>query len=127
MNREKVADWLLRIGVALTFLYPPLSAFADPYTWLGYVPHFARGFVPDLVFLHSFGAIEVVIALWILSGKKIFWPSVLATLMLGAIVVFNSSDFQLLFRDVAIACMSAALAVLHLPSSRREESRNAAV
>ena len=121
----KRVNLLMRAGVAFAFLYPPLDALLDPYSWIGYLPQFARlpagqagGFVPDLVLLHSFGALEVVIALSILFGKKIFWPSLVATAILIAIVLLNLQDFQVVFRDISIAAMSLALA---LDALRRPE------
>lgn len=110
MKFERISSLILRAGIAFAFLYPPIDALFDPVTWAGYLPHAVRGFVPDLVLLHSFGLLEVVIALWILSGKKIFIPSVLATAILLVIVFFNLQDFQIIFRDVSIAAISAALA-----------------
>ena len=117
MNRERVANIILRVGVAFAFLYPPVDALFDPTTWVGYLPHFVRGFAPDLVVLHGFGLLEVGIALWILSGKKIFIPSVLATLILLFIVYLNLQDFQIIFRDVSIAAASLALALGALRTS----------
>ena len=111
----RTADFLLRLGVAFAFLYPAINAFFDPYSWVGYFPSFVRDIAPELILLHLFGLIEIVIALWILSGKRIFLPSAAATAMLLVIVVFNLSDFQVLFRDVAIAAMALSLAVLNRP------------
>lgn len=108
-------DWILRIGLAFAFLYPPLDAIVDPYSWLGYFPSFMRGIVPDMVLLHSFGAVEILIVLWLLSGWKIFWPSVLSLLMLLSIVFSDRGDFEVVFRDLSIAAMALALAVAHLP------------
>src|SRR3989344_7164706 len=73
-----IAEYALRAGVALAFLYPPLNALADPDAWIGYFPAFVKGYVPDLTLLYAFGVLEVVIALWILSGWRIFWPSIVA-------------------------------------------------
>jgi uncharacterized membrane protein YphA (DoxX/SURF4 family) len=109
---------LLRVGVAFAFLYPPLDALANPYSWIGYFPQFMTGVVPDMVLLHSFGLIEVVIALWILSGKRIFLPSSAAALLLLGIVAFNPSQFEVIFRDLSIAFAAAALAVANYPSRR---------
>lgn len=102
---------MLRIGVAFSLLYPPFSALFDPISWAGYIPQFLRGYVPDLVFLHAFGALEVVLALWILSGKKIFWPSLVTALLLLAIVAFNANQMEVLFRDLSLAAMALALAL----------------
>ena len=68
---NKKVDLLLRVGVAFAFLYPALSALYNPFAWIGYFPAFTLGIVPDLVLLHSFGAVEIIIGVWILSGKKI--------------------------------------------------------
>jgi len=97
--------------LAFSFLFPAINAFFDPYSWIGYFPAFMRGFVPDLVLLHSFGVIEIVIALWILSGWKIFWPSLAALLVLLTIVFFDFGDFQVIFRDVSIASIALALVI----------------
>lgn len=110
MLRDRLTNLLLRSGIAFAFLYPAINAFFDPYSWLGYFPKFMHGILPDMVLLHSFGAIEITIALWILSGKNIFWPATVATLMLVAITLLNLRDFQIVFRDVSIAFMAAALA-----------------
>ncbi|HEV7448994.1 MAG TPA: DoxX family membrane protein [Candidatus Paceibacterota bacterium] len=106
------ANLVLRIGVALAFLYPPVDALSNPDSWVGYFPQFVlNSGVPSQVLLHGFGIIEVVLALWILSGWRVMWPALLATLMLVGIVAFNLSQFEILFRDVSIAAGALALAV----------------
>lgn len=108
---SRASQWLLRIAAAIAFLYPPLSALSSPDSWIGYFPPFLlNSGVPPEVLLHGFGIIEAVIALWILSGWRIEWPSTLAALMLAAIVAFNSAQFEVLFRDVCIALACLALA-----------------
>ncbi len=111
----KAADILLRLSVAFAFLYPPYAALQDPVSWLSYFPQFMRGIVPDPVLLHGFGLVEVIIALWILSGWKVVYPATAATLVLLCIVGFDYQNFDVLFRDLSIALAAAALAVLHKP------------
>ncbi|MBP7770445.1 MAG: DoxX family membrane protein [Candidatus Pacebacteria bacterium] len=105
------SQWLLRIAVAIAFIYPALHALSNPGSWIGYFPPFLlnSGIAPE-VLLHGFGIIEIVIALWILSGWHIEWPATLAALMLGGIVAFNGAQFEILFRDVSIALACLALA-----------------
>ncbi len=121
MNREKLPELILRLGAAFAFLYPPLNALVNPYSWLGYFPNFLTGSIPDMVLLHGFGIIEVIIALWIVFGKKIFWPSAVASAMLLGIILFNFHNFEVLFRDVSILAMTLSLAVMHFP--RKEEGK----
>ncbi len=108
-------DMLLRAGVAIAFLYPPINALADPNSWIGYFPQFMRGIVDDTLLLHAFGIVEVALALWILSGWKIWLPSFAAAALLLGIVVFNIPQFQVVFRDLSIALAALALALMHLP------------
>ena len=101
--------FILRAGLAFAFLYPAISAIFSPYDWIGYFPDFMKGYVPDMVLLHVFGATEAVIGFWILSGKRIFIPSLLATIYLALIVVLNYQGFQVLFRDISILAMAVSL------------------
>jgi uncharacterized membrane protein YphA (DoxX/SURF4 family) len=111
MRREQIAHLTLRIGAAFAFLYPPVRAIYDPISWIGYFPHFITALPIDpLILLHGFGILEAVLAVWILSGKNIRIPAILATLMLLGIVGYNLGDMDLLFRDISIACMTLALA-----------------
>lgn len=111
---------LLRLAVALSFLYPPVSALFDPYAWVGYFPSFLLSAVRsnDLFLLHAFGIVEIVIALWIFFGRRVFVPSIVAALMLIAIVLVNLPQFPVLFRDVAIALAALALAFMHYERNR---------
>ena len=103
---------LLRLGAGLAFLYPPLMALRDPVSWLSYFPSFMRELpIPETLLLQGFGVVEIIIALWILSGRRIFIPSTLATLMFIAIVAFNWNQLDVLFRDLSIAALTAALAL----------------
>ena len=114
-----IGHFLLRAGIAGAFLYPPISAIADPIAWLGYFPAFVQALPTDtVILLHLFGVLEMVIALWLLWGRRIRIPAVLATVLLLAIVVFNMNTFEVLFRDVAIALAALALAFLPEPEVR---------
>ncbi len=115
----RTAELLLRLGVAFAFLFPAVNAVIDPYSWIGYFPSFVRTFpIEEMVMLHVFGFIETVIGLWLIWGKRLFVPAVAATVILLAIVAFNLGDFQVLFRDLSIAAMALALAILNRPKAR---------
>ena len=70
-------------------------------------------FLNDVLLLHLFGIFEIVLAFWILSGKNIFYPSVLAAIILLAIVLFNFGELDVLFRDISILATAVALVILH--------------
>lgn len=108
---SSAAQWLLRIAVAIAFVYPALHALSNPSSWVGYFPGFLlHSGIPREVLLHGFGVIEIIIAAWILSGWRIEWPATVAAFMLAAIVAFNGNQFEILFRDLSIALACLALA-----------------
>lgn len=115
MTYNKLADILLRVAVAFAFLYPPFNALPNPEAWVGYFPQFVAGLGDPVLLLHIFGIVEVGIALWILSGVKIWLPCIAAAALLVGIVAFNASEFQVLFRDLPIAAAALALAIIHSP------------
>lgn len=112
IDRNRLAEILLRAAVAIAFVYPPIDAFFNPTAWIGFFPLWMREAVPsETLLLHLFGATELLIAGWILFARRIFIPSMLATLYLAGIVLFNWKFIDLLFRDISILGISLALAL----------------
>lgn len=114
MNRD-TAEIVLRTGLAFAFLYPPLNALVDPNAWIGYFPPFTRGVVDDMIMLHAFGVLEVIIAIWILWGRYIFYPAAAAFVLLVAIVVLDYTEFQVVFRDLSIAAIALYFTIKYRP------------
>lgn len=110
-SSNKNALLLLKVGVAFAFLYPAISSFIDPSAWIGYVPTWIDSFLPREIFLLIFSPIEIVVALGVLFWDKAL-PSIVAGVMLISIVVFNSNELSVVFRDLSIAIMAFALALL---------------
>lgn len=115
MRLPPLPELLLRLAVAFSFAYPPLAALSDPDSWIGYFP----AFIPSsILLLHIFGAVELVIALWLVLGKRIIIPSVLAAFILAAIVILNGVQFDVLFRDISIALAALALGLMDVQKRR---------
>jgi len=117
MTRKETEFFLLRIGVAFSFIYPAAAAYFDPLSWIGFFPSSLLDLAQkyDILMLHFFGATEIAIALWILIGKRIFIPSALASLYLLAIILFNLPLMDIIFRDISILLMTIALAIWSYP------------
>lgn len=110
---------LLRIAIAFAFLYPPIDSFFNPNAWISFFPPFMLGYLPNSVMLLGWGIVEAIIAFWILSGKRIFWPSLAATIALCTIVLFNLAFIEIVFRDIALALVAATLALWSYQDSKR--------
>ena len=117
MDKEKLASWLIIIGLAAVFLYAGLDSFLSPDAWIGYFPAFMRGVVSDQLLLGVFSACEIFLALWLLSRRYLFYSGIIAGLTTLGIMIFNLGAFDLVFRDIAIVFAAAALAVLNRAQS----------
>ena len=127
MKNISLVSFLLRIGLAGVFLFAAIDSFLNPTSWIGYLPFFLRNSGFSQTILFAFSVYEVLLGAWLLCNKYIFYAASLAALTLFAILVVNIGQLELLFRDVAIMFMAAALAVLENPkyqtSSTKQESK----
>ncbi len=117
---------LLRIALAFAFIYPALDAYNDPTSWLGYIPAFTISAfhvvsiplkLSNVVLLHLFGLVEIILAVWVLFGRRVRTPALIMSIILFVIVLTNldHSNFSVVFRDVSIAFAGLALFTLRRP------------
>lgn len=114
MNKDLLAKFFLRIGLAFVFVYAAVEIYFHPANFLKYVPHEITDLMPVDLFLLVFGVVEIILAVWLLSGWKGQYPSLISFLMMVGIIVLNPEYFQILFRNVAIGFGSLALVVLEM-------------
>ena len=112
MSQFRLASFLLRVGLASVFLYAAVAAFLDPAAWIGFLPSWIRSVMPMGTVLFLFSSYEVLLALWLLSNKKVIYAAGLSALTLLAIIAQNILALDLVFRDVAILFAALALGVL---------------
>jgi hypothetical protein len=132
MNRKTLPDFLLRFGLAFVFSFAAFEIFRDPRTLTGYTPDFIFEIVQPNVFMYSFAAFEVALALWLLSGKKTLIPALLSAGAMFSIIIFNLAAFDVVFRNVAIMFGALSLASMHMdfkgaPSEKVSASASHAV
>lgn len=104
-----MAIWLLRVGLAMVFLYAGVGSIVNPSNWIGYFPIFLRNLVPQNLLLLGFSGYEIVLAVWILSGWKQMFSAGIAAMTLLGIVVFNFGAMDIVFRDLGLFFMALAL------------------
>lgn len=102
---------LLRIGIAVVFLYAAVAATLQPFNWIGYIPPVLRAIFPADLLLMGFSGFQVLLALWVLSGWKTLYAASLAAITFVAILVVNIGQIDIVFRDIAIFFAAVALAV----------------
>ncbi len=107
---ERLTSWLLRAGLAFVLSYAATASLLHPATFARYFPSFLPATWTDRL-LPAFAVFETLLAVALLTDRYAYVASILAGLTMVAIVTVNPHDFDVLFRNVAIACAAFALAV----------------
>ncbi len=110
LNNPKLAQVLLRIGLAFVFLYAAISSLMHPDEWVGYLPSFLAKMSDATMLLRFFSIVEILLSVWLLFGKYAHYAALLSALMLGGIVLAQPGDLLITFRDIGLMFMALALA-----------------
>ena len=112
-DERKLASFFLRISLAVVFLYAGIGSLLNPLSWLGFIPVWLRNIIPPNIFLPIHAVLDIIIGLWLITGRKQFYASLIASLTLFSIVIFNIGVLDVIFRDIAILFSAVALMILH--------------
>ena len=108
-QRQNRTQLLLRAGLGLMFIYAAVSSFTNPNEWIGYLPQIARDHVDGAALLHVFSVWELVLAIWLASGRAVKWAALCVAATLAGVVVSNFGLFAITFRDMALLLCALAL------------------
>lgn len=116
MPSIRLANVLLRVGLAGTLAYAAIASFITPTSWVGYFPVFlvdlSSPFMSQEVLLGIFSVVELFLAAWLLSGFKPFLAGIFAAGLFGGVFFANLGALDLVFRDGGLFFAALALAVL---------------
>lgn len=113
ITQERLVSFLLRIGLATVFLYAAIASFMDPDTWASFFPLFMREMMPQKTLLFVFSIYELLLVLFLLLEKQVFYVAILSALTMFGIVAVNATGMDVVFRDIAIGFSALALAMLY--------------
>lgn len=99
----------LRIGLATVFIYAAVSSTISPNDWVSFLPQIVRDNFSPMLVLKAFSVVELVLAVWLLSGVYVRLAGLVCAVMLGGIVVSNFSLFAISFRDIGLIFAALAL------------------
>lgn len=116
ISRANLPTVLLSCGLGFVFLYAGIDALIQPLNWAGYLPGFLSAFIAPSLALKLIAIYEIVLALWLISGRYRKIASILAALTLAGIIVVNLREFFITFRDVGL--LFAAVALYFMPTSK---------
>jgi len=111
-NHQKnhlITSWLLRIGLAVVFIYAAVASLQHPLEWIGFLPTFIRNVLPGTSVIKVFAVYEAALAGWLLSGKYARFAGLLSAATLTGIVIANPTQLITTFRDIGLVFMALAL------------------
>lgn len=112
VDKDALISFILRVGLAVVFFYAAVAAFLDPLSWIGFIPLWMRNIIPESIFLAAFSIYQLVLGLWLLSNKRIYYAAFLSVITMLAIIFFDIGALDIVFRDITILLSAIALAVL---------------
>jgi uncharacterized membrane protein YphA (DoxX/SURF4 family) len=121
MNNGKVISILLRIGIAITFLYAALATTLHPNDWIWFFPTFLRNSIPHPLLLTGFSIYEVILGVWLIVGWRTIYAAALAGITILGIIFANLSTMDIVSRDFAIFFAAVALVVGSYQPSKKKK------
>ena len=101
-----LASFILRVGLAVPFLFAAIDTTLQPEAWIGFMPLFLQNLFPKVLLLGGFSLYEVALSVWLLSG----WPSPRFSSTVGGIRLMSCYCFCPSFSTLAWGTLSATVA-----------------
>ena len=109
---SNLASFILRVALAVPFLFAAIDATLQPEAWIGFVPQFLRNILPGSILLGAHALVDFTLALWLLSGWRTKYAAGFTALNLAVIIIVNLAALDIIFRDVGLLLAAIALEVL---------------
>lgn len=108
---RKTSFHILRVGLAITFLWIGILIFKQPEAWGGYLEPWAAGFLPLPIFQVMIGTafLDIVIGFLLLIDSFVWLAALIGAIHL-IIVLTVSGITDITVRNIAI--LSAAIAII---------------
>lgn len=115
---KKISFHILRVGLAITFLWIGILIFRQPEAWQGYIQPWAARLLPIPVAQAMIGTafLDIAISALLLIGSFV-WLAALAGVIHLIIVLAVSGITDITVRDIAILAATAALLADFLPKN----------
>lgn len=111
MDTSKIEILIARIGLAFPFIYAAIASLFNPSSWVGFFPPFMTNLIPQGILITTWAILQIIVGFWLILGKKILIPSIVAFLMLAGILIFNYKLLDIIFRDVSILATAVVLII----------------
>jgi uncharacterized membrane protein YphA (DoxX/SURF4 family) len=109
LQKRNYGKIILRIGLAIVFLYFSISQFQNPTKWVSLLPDFLQSFGNPIIFIYVNALFDALVGIFFISGRFLKVFSLLAFLHLLGITLFSLGFSPQGFRDLGLAFASLSL------------------
>lgn len=117
------AEYFLRLGLGMMYLYSGFDLFANPQHWYGFVPRWLSQLLLPAISIDLYLKIQgvgefligLVFVIWVVQGLIVRTAAWLAVVEMALIIIFIGVD-PITFRDIGL--LGAAVALLVILSSK---------
>ncbi len=103
--------YLIRAGLVFVFLYAAVSTLMHPLEWVGFLPSVITNNFNAITFVKLLAIYEIVLVVWLVSGKYLKYTALIVSLTLIGIIITNLNQLIVTFRDVGLLFAALALFV----------------
>jgi len=123
MSRQKAVSLLLQFATSLYLTYVGVASLINPDIWISYFPSYIHNLTFAFVLLKLWALFLLFLAIWIMSGKRIFIPTFVATIILILTTLISLPIPEYFFHNVALTCGAFSLCIIHSPRTPRIHER----
>ena len=108
---NKKSYWIIRIGLAVVFIWFGIDKLIAPINWFGYVPSFIDALpisIRDFVLIN--GLFEIILGLMLLWPRSVRIAADIIAAFLVAVLVFQGFN-EVTIRDLGLIAMALSLIV----------------
>lgn len=118
MNRTSLL--ILRLGLAVTFIWIGFMIWQNPLAWGGYIKPWAAGLIsgPLEQVMKATAILDMAIGILFLTRPVVWLGGILAVLHL-AIVLITSGITDITVRDIGLLAAALSLAVYYWPNKNK--------
>lgn len=129
-------EFILRLGLGLTYLYSGQNLIQHPAAWTWAIPYWLREIMGQaidvLLYIKIQGAVEILFALvllaWFIRGRWVRYVAFLSSLEFTMILIlaflpFSETNFIVTFRDMGLFGAALALLIITLPHALPVEDK----
>ena len=112
--------WVLRIGMAVTFIWIGIMVLQEPLVWSSYLQPWAANLIPTPIeqAMRTNGVFDIIVGAMFLVTPLAFIAGILGTIHLTMVLVVSGIN-EATVRDIGLLAASIFIALVYFPRKKK--------